>query len=124
MYQYSEKLESVRELLAQKFRTVLTQTQSIDAILAAAEKKQAKLTTEEKATVTKSLDEVVKGATLVHDELARDYAQQIELLHQQGKTLRLLQNMQLQADIDEVHFVMHFLKQFQVLFKQIDDSEP
>src|SRR5699024_10591715 len=123
VYQYSEKLEVARELLSKRYATVLNQTKTTDTILTNASVKATKLTADEKTAITKNLTEVVKSSTAIHNELQRDYAVELERLHLEGKTLRVLQNMEIASMIDEVYFVMHFLTEFETLFKQIDDTD-
>lgn len=124
VYTFSEKIESARILLTEKFTTSLKLTQDTDSILANAAAKNISLTTAEKVTVGKNLDTIVKQVTAIHAELATVYFGELEIIHQTGKTLRLLQKMETEAIVDEISFVVHFITEFHKLFKEIVDSEP
>lgn len=122
IYEYSAKIESTRELLSQRFHATLKTAQDTDAILTTAAKKETPLTVAEKTTINSNLDSLVKLTTGIHEELAREYASELERIHAAGHALRLMQNMDISTLIDESYFSMQFLTEFSALFKEIDDQ--
>lgn len=124
VYTYSEKIESARILLTEKFTNTLKLTQDTDAIMANAAKKNVSLTSAEKVTIGKNLDVIVKDVTAIHTQLSSVYFGEIELIHQQGRVLRLYQKMETESIVDEISFVVHFVTEFHKLFKEIVDKDP
>lgn len=124
VYTYSEKIESARVLLTEKFTSTLKLTQDTDTIMANAARKNVSLTSIEKVTVGKNLEAIVKDVTAVHTQLSAVYFGEVELIHQEGRVLRLYQKMETEAIVDEISFVVHFVTEFHKLFKEIVDHDP